>query len=89
MDVHVSSGVLAYLMDGMFQYGMYWICLEHLEGVRNIMMERGEDVNLIDQAIANGYRRIAKVQDRVWQYHLLLVYCPTTSSIIIVDDELD
>ena len=93
MDIHMSSGVLAHIMDSMFQYGCYWISLEHLEGVRRVMVEEHQDIQLLDQAIANGYQRIAtihaKVQARLHQYHLLLGYCPTTSSIIVVDDELD
>ena len=93
MDVHMSSGVLAFIMDSMFRYGSLWIFIEHLEGVRKVMTEEGMDGRLLDQAIATGYQHMvaihAKVQAQVRQFHMLLGYCETTATIIIVDDEMD
>ena len=93
MEHTVQSGILAFLLDSMFQYGMLWIFIENLEEVKIIMQANQQNLSLIGEAIARGYQRMAalhaKVQSIVWPFHLQHGYCDLTGSKIVIDDEMD
>ena len=55
MDVHFSAFEFQGLARELILYGSLWIHLDHLEGVREMMISQGQDISHISGRIENMY----------------------------------